>query len=247
MGGYSIAEGAVEARREPGDTTATRVTLDERSGCTRLEQRVVRFGPGRSRPRGPGDADELLFTLEGRAGLLLDGERYELEPETAVYVRRGERYEVETTTPEELAVVSVRLLPPLEPVEAAGARRVVVRLAEREAEAATAAREFRILHDPGSGCASATQFVGFIPPGRAPDHYHLYDEVIYVLAGTGTLFLPNGQSPLEPGTCIHLPPRTVHCLENRGSAPMRVLGVFRPAGSPAEAFYPDGTPAWRGS
>jgi hypothetical protein len=24
---------------------------------------------------------------------------------------------------------------------------------------------------------------------------------------------------------------------------MRVLGVFRPAGSPAAAYYPDGTPA----
>jgi hypothetical protein len=24
---------------------------------------------------------------------------------------------------------------------------------------------------------------------------------------------------------------------------MNVLGVFRPAGSPAEAYYPDGTPA----
>jgi hypothetical protein len=24
---------------------------------------------------------------------------------------------------------------------------------------------------------------------------------------------------------------------------MRVLGVFRPAGSPAEAYYPDGSPA----
>ena len=27
---------------------------------------------------------------------------------------------------------------------------------------------------------------------------------------------------------------------------MRVLGVFRPAGSPAAAFYPDGTPATYG-
>jgi hypothetical protein len=24
---------------------------------------------------------------------------------------------------------------------------------------------------------------------------------------------------------------------------MQVVGVFRPAGSPAEAYYPDGTPA----
>jgi hypothetical protein len=28
---------------------------------------------------------------------------------------------------------------------------------------------------------------------------------------------------------------------------MRVVAVFRPAGSPAEAYYPDGTPAYAGS
>ena len=42
---------------------------------------------------------------------------------------------------------------------------------------------------------------------------------------------------------MHLPARLVHCLENYGPGEMRVLGVFRPAGSPAEAYYPDGTPA----
>jgi hypothetical protein len=35
----------------------------------------------------------------------------------------------------------------------------------------------------------------------------------------------------------------VHCLANTGDSELRVLGVFRPAGSPAEAYYPDGTPA----
>ena len=35
----------------------------------------------------------------------------------------------------------------------------------------------------------------------------------------------------------------MHCLANTGDAELRVLGVFRPAGSPAEAYYPDGTPA----
>jgi oxalate decarboxylase/phosphoglucose isomerase-like protein (cupin superfamily) len=33
----------------------------------------------------------------------------------------------------------------------------------------------------------------------------------------------------------------VHCLENTGDSELRLLGVFRPAGSPAEAYYPDGT------
>jgi hypothetical protein len=32
-------------------------------------------------------------------------------------------------------------------------------------------------------------------------------------------------------------------LENTGDALMRVVAVFRPAGSPAAAYYPDGTPA----
>ena len=40
---------------------------------------------------------------------------------------------------------------------------------------------------------------------------------------------------------MHLPAGLVHCLENVGPGEMRVLGVFRPAGSPAEAYYPDGT------
>jgi uncharacterized OsmC-like protein len=32
-----------------------------------------------------------------------------------------------------------------------------------------------------------TQFVGYIPVGRAPDHFHKYDEVVYVLEGDGAL------------------------------------------------------------
>jgi oxalate decarboxylase/phosphoglucose isomerase-like protein (cupin superfamily) len=42
---------------------------------------------------------------------------------------------------------------------------------------------------------------------------------------------------------VHLPARLVHCLANTGTADLRVLGVFRPAGSPAAAYYPDGTTA----
>jgi oxalate decarboxylase/phosphoglucose isomerase-like protein (cupin superfamily) len=48
---------------------------------------------------------------------------------------------------------------------------------------------------------------------------------------------------LSAGSSIHLPARLVHCLENHGPGEMQVLGVFRPAGSPAEAYYPDGSAA----
>src|SRR5579862_8212501 len=108
---------------------------------------------------------------------------------------------------------------------------------------ATAGRSFFLGPTPDMGCRSVTQFVGLIPPGRAPDHFHEYDEVIYVLEGEGELVIGGEQAPLRPGSCIHLPRTLVHCLANTKDGEMRVLGVFRPAGSPAEAYYPDGTPA----
>jgi oxalate decarboxylase/phosphoglucose isomerase-like protein (cupin superfamily) len=40
-------------------------------------------------------------------------------------------------------------------------------------------------------------------------------------------------SAIGPGTSIYLPPLQPHCLENTGQDPLRVLGVFHPAGSPA--------------
>ena len=110
---------------------------------------------------------------------------------------------------------------------------------EVEKGTATAGRQFVL----GAPCPSATQFIGLIPPGRAPDHFHYYDEVIYVLEGEGYLDISGEQAPIGPGTCIHLPKTLVHSLANTGDGEMRVLGVFRPAGSPAEAYYPDGTRA----
>lgn len=81
-----------------------------------------------------------------------------------------------------------------------------------------------------------TQFVGSIPPGRAPDHFHLYEEVICILAGTGVMWAGHASARVAPGSCIFLPRRQVHCLENTGPSDLRLLGVFYPAGSPAVRY-----------
>jgi mannose-6-phosphate isomerase-like protein (cupin superfamily) len=224
----------------PGDTATERRTIGPEQGCTELEQRVVSFAPGRSAERASGEAEEVLYVLSGRGRV---GE-HAVEPETAVFVAPGERYAVENPGPEPLELVSVRL--PHPPGAPTGPRGAVLRLDEQDTGQATADREFRLLADPASGCRGATQFVGYIPPGRAPDHFHLYDEVIYVLAGDGVMHLPEGDTPVGAGSCIHLPRRVVHSLENAGTGPLQVLGVFRPAGSPSEAYYPDGRPAMAG-
>ena len=44
------------------------------------------------------------------------------------------------------------------------------------------------------------------------------------------------ETPLRTGSCFHLAPRQAHCIENSGTAPMRILGVFHPSGSPAIAY-----------
>jgi mannose-6-phosphate isomerase-like protein (cupin superfamily) len=242
MGGCVVAERDAPARRE-GPLT-WRATLGPHVGCTEFEQNVLELAPGGSAPRSTGEREEVLFVLSGHGDLRLDGAEHPLAPESGAYLAPGETYELRNLGEQPLRIVAVSIPDPAPPGTAR--RAVVRRLADQAAEQATTQREFRIVADPASGLRSATHFVGYIPTARAPDHMHYYDEVIYVLDGEGAMHMNGETTPLRAGSCIHLPARTVHCLENRGSDVMKVVAVFRPAGSPAAAYYPDGTPALAG-
>jgi mannose-6-phosphate isomerase-like protein (cupin superfamily) len=232
MRGYVTAESVVAARRDELDTAEVRVAIDSSCGCQRLEQRVIRFAPGRSAEREAGERQEVLYVASGNGALELDGERHELEPGTGVFVVPGDRYAVDNSGPDELLVVSVTA--PCEDPEPPGAGRpVTVRWADRPSLPASPNREFRYLVNQDLGCRDVTQFVGIIPPGRAGLHSHTYDEVVYVIEGEGVLHLGGRETPIGAGSCIHLPPLEEHCLENVGQEPMRVLGVFHPSGDPA--------------
>ena len=199
-----------------------------------FQQRLLRF-EGDGDERKDEERDEVLYVLEGGAAVTVGGERRELEPGAGVFVARGTSWQIESAAG--LKVLSVLVEDPLP----ASASHAVIARGERGA--ATAGREFSLLAHPANGCESVTQFVGYIPVGRAPDHFHKYDEVVYVLAGEGAFHVDGETAPLRAGSCVHLPAGLIHCLENSGPGEMRVLGVFRPAGSPAEAYYPDGSAA----
>jgi mannose-6-phosphate isomerase-like protein (cupin superfamily) len=199
-----------------------------------FQQRLLRF-EGDGDERKDEERDEVLYVLEGGAAVTVGGERRELEPGAGVFVARGTSWRIESAAG--LKVLSVLVEDPLP----ASASHAVIARGERGA--ATAGREFSLLAHPANGCESVTQFVGYIPVGRAPDHFHKYDEVVYVLAGEGAFHVDGETAALRAGSCVHLPAGLIHCLENSGPGEMRVLGVFRPAGSPAEAYYPDGSAA----
>ena len=201
-----------------------------------FEQRVLRFDAA-SEERVDEAHDEVLYVLGGHGRATFGADGRALAPGTAAYVRRGTPWHVEEAAGLELLSVLVR-----DPLPGAGTH-AVIDVDAQDSGTATAGRMFRLLAEPGIGCASVTQFVGYIPVARAPDHFHTYDEVVYVLEGHGMLHVDGDSAPLRAGTAVHLPAGLVHCLENTGPGEMQVLGVFRPAGSPAEAYYPDGRKA----
>jgi mannose-6-phosphate isomerase-like protein (cupin superfamily) len=231
MAGYVVAERDVESTEQPGDTASVRVTIGSGSTSKRLQQRVERFGRGRSAARVLNRSQEVLYVVSGRGLLRIGGRAYELEPDVGAYVAAGEAYEVGNDSDQELVVVCVRA--PQDGQARLDPDRRTVRFADREPLPAKPNREFRYLVNQDLGCPDVTQFIGLIPPGRAPMHSHTYDEVIYVVEGEGILHLGGEETPIAAGSCIHLPPLVEHCLENTGDDTMRVLGVFHPSGDPA--------------
>jgi mannose-6-phosphate isomerase-like protein (cupin superfamily) len=215
-------------------------TFHDANGCPALTQRIVHVEPGATHA-AEATGEDVLFVLAGAGTLAHEGTQHPLARETGIYVRPGESYAI-TAGDEGLELLLVEVPEPASGDEL-GDRRVTLRLDEAEAQKATADREFRLVVTPEAGCPSITQFVGYIPVGRAPDHFHTYDEVLYVLSGEGVLHIGDSHLPVGEGACIHFSPELVHSLENVGPEPMQVLGVFRPAGSPSEAYYPDGTRA----
>ena len=80
-------------------------------------------------------------------------------------------------------------------------------------------------------------FVGYVPPGKAPWHYHLYDEIVWIWRGPGRYHLGDEVEPLEDGSAFRITPREVHIVENtHPERELAVLGIFTPAGSPSAAY-----------
>jgi mannose-6-phosphate isomerase-like protein (cupin superfamily) len=188
-----------------------------------------------------GAGGELWFVIEGSGRLDLHGAPGPaLVPDRGLWIPPGAAYQLDSGGAGTLRLDTVALPAasswPAERNAGPAANGADVPLSRdlRDCPAETTGnRTFRVLFGPGRDCAAASQFVGEIPPGRAPEHSHPYDEIVLVLQGTGVAHVAGADRELSAGTCLHLPPGLRHCLENTGPRPMRVLGVFHPADSPA--------------
>lgn len=228
--------------------------VSKATGADSISLRILEFAPGMSPGLRNRASDELLYVLESleQGGsdsacvAYIDGRSINVESRTGIYVRPGEVFNVNNPGPGVVVFVSSRcperpaedfdvVAPLTEPLTFSNTRSPVVLLSERRATT-TADRWYRVLVDEEVGCMQVTQFVGSIPPGRAPDHFHNYEEVLFILRGSGRMWAGRTSAPIGPGSCVYLPKGQVHCVENTGEDELRLLGVFYPAGSPAVRY-----------
>jgi quercetin dioxygenase-like cupin family protein len=226
----------VESRGSGG--ADVRVTFGAHNGSQRLRQTVVRLErDGSYRISAEPGHLAVLYVAGGRGTLTVEGNDYDLEPDTAAFVVAGEEATLANDGEEDLVVVGVDAPGGTPTVDAE--RKVVVRAADQPELEASPERMFRYLVNEDAGCLDVTQFLGVVQPSKAPFHSHPYDELGYIVAGNGTAHINDRQVTLRAGSCFHLAPEEVHCIENIGPGPMRILGVFHPSGSPASRSYQD--------
>jgi mannose-6-phosphate isomerase-like protein (cupin superfamily) len=224
------------------------------TGAQAISMRVLEFGVGLSPGLRNQDSDEVLYVLEDldapektkRCTVFLDSRPHRVQAQTGIYLRPGQTLMVDNPGPDAVCFLSSQCpegssngIVPLTSVDLLGDSRQgetsLVKLSDQR-EMPTGDRWYRVLVDHQIGSEQVTQFVGSIPPGRAPDHFHEYEEVLFILRGTGRVWTGEMNTPIGPGSCVYLPRGQVHCVENTGDGELRLLGVFYPAGSPAVRY-----------
>jgi quercetin dioxygenase-like cupin family protein len=197
-----------------------------------LALETLHLGAGESREVGDAGHDVLLFAFAGggalggdafdggSAGLLLEGEACALE-----------------AGGDGISFVRVTLGADTDLHAPMGKHERIVSIDAVEQGKATGSRSFQILFGPHNGSRRATMFVGYVPPGKAPWHYHLYDEIVWIWRGPGRYHLGDEVEQLEDGCAFRITPREIHIVENtHPERELAVLGIFTPAGSPSAAY-----------
>jgi mannose-6-phosphate isomerase-like protein (cupin superfamily) len=232
-----------------GNWTA-RTVISQNSGAQHINQTVSDYAPGLSPAVVNPGAEEVLYVAAGNGKCHVNGFEYPLSPGAAIFVPPGAVYNIENTV-EKTGAKTIRLVSsccpedprrqivdgPL-PAGSGQPPRLLVHEDLREDIRAGQDRLFRYLVYRDLGCKLITQFAGWIPPSKAPVHYHTYEEAAFILEGHGIVHTDDESCEFEAGSSIFFPIGVRHCVENPGPSTIKLLGAFYPSGSPGEAYEP---------
>ncbi len=233
---YSADDGAVASR----GTWTSRSVMSRSTGAPLITQTINDYGTGISPATLNPTGEEVHYVAAGAGVCYIDGYRYDVRPGAALFVPPGTTYHVENPGPGTLRIISAccpedaerRVIDTPPGAKSGIAPHRMVQEADREPMRAGRDREFRLLVNTDVGCKQVTQFIGWIPASKAPFHRHTYEEGICVLEGRAILHIQGEPSAPElgPGSGVYFPVGVVHCVENPGPDPIRLLGVFHPFG-----------------
>jgi mannose-6-phosphate isomerase-like protein (cupin superfamily) len=200
--------------------------------------------------------EEVLYVLEGSGDVRVEGATHQVGAGQAVFIPDGAEHSYVNTGAEPLIIVGA-MAPPINiddirpamprldlsglPSASLNEQGVAPTMMDERQVTPTlmGERSFRVLVSPEVGSRQMTQFTGVIPTGRAPLHAHPHEEAVYILAGTGRLWIEDEPvGDLRTGSVVFFPIGVRHTLENTGREDMKVLGAFSPAGSPEAKLPP---------
>jgi mannose-6-phosphate isomerase-like protein (cupin superfamily) len=239
VGGGRVSERAQVTASPANGDVARHPSIPPEPGSP-LSLETIALAPSSSLELNDDGVDSLLFVYEGTGSVELAGEEHRFASACSTLVPAGSTATIHSGETG-LTCVRITVADEVDLHAPFGSARCVVALEEAESGTATGARSFQILHGPHNGSVRATAFAGTIPPGKAPWHYHLYDEIVWIREGRGRLHLGETVEELAPGCAFRLHPREVHIVENLSEdEPLEVVGFFTPAGSPSAAYLEPG-------
>ena len=221
------------------DTTFIGELISGATGARHLAQYYVLVQSGTTPVLSFPGAEVVIYLAQGEASVSISSREFAMPVETGAYVRAGEAFSLSnhddsplqaiiTVCPGEADLVVLDEMPGN--FDADCARRT--RSYNIEERDHMADRHLMELVNHELGCEQVTQFIGEVPKSRAAFHHHLYEEAIYIISGSGTLWNQETKADVVPGDIIFLPERQAHSLECTDNGGMRLMGVFYPAGSP---------------
>jgi mannose-6-phosphate isomerase-like protein (cupin superfamily) len=239
---YSAEDGPLSTL---GNWTA-RTVISQNSGAQRITQTVSDYAPGLSPAVVNPSAEEVLYVAAGVGKCRVNGFEYAIGPGTAIFIPPGAVYHIENTGVETIRIVSSccpedpqrHIVDGPVPDGSGQPPRLLLHEDEREDIPAGQDRLFRYLVYTDVGCQQITQFAGWIPPSKAPVHYHTYEEGIFILEGHGVVHTDEASCEFGAGCSIYFPIGVRHCVENPGPSRIKLLGAFYPSGSPGVAYEP---------
>src|SRR5687768_14765499 len=98
---------------EAGDYTEVegarsfRTPVSRRMGARDIAQTISIYSRGRAPSRRNRESEEVLYVVRGDGACYIDGQRYELEPGTGVFIPPGSVYQIENLSDAKLEIVSV--------------------------------------------------------------------------------------------------------------------------------------------